>query len=137
MSPINFRTSALFAALILGAATQPSSLRAQVSAAVNVRDLTPSTTVTTIAPVSVTEPSSAAGPRIAPAGISRPVQANPLGVVEPPDPNAHLGAGSNLAMMGVGAAGIVIGLLIGGDGGTIIALGGGVIGLVGLYRYLR
>jgi len=45
--------------------------------------------------------------------------------------------GSNLAMMGVGAAAVVIGLMVGGDGGTILALGGGVVGLVGLYRYLR
>jgi hypothetical protein len=48
-----------------------------------------------------------------------------------------MGAGTNLALMGVGAAGVVIGLLVGGDGGTIIALSSGVIGLVGLYRYLR
>jgi hypothetical protein len=40
-------------------------------------------------------------------------------------------------MMGVGAAGVVVGLLIGGDGGTMLALGGGVVGLLGLYRYLR
>jgi hypothetical protein len=40
-------------------------------------------------------------------------------------------------MMGVGVAAIVVGSLIGGDSGTIIAIGGGVIGLFGLYRYLR
>jgi hypothetical protein len=39
--------------------------------------------------------------------------------------------------MGVGAAAVGLGLIIGGDGGTIIAITGGVIGLVALYRYLR
>jgi hypothetical protein len=39
--------------------------------------------------------------------------------------------------MGVGAAAVVIGLMIGGNGGTVVALTGGVLGLVGLYRFLR
>jgi hypothetical protein len=39
--------------------------------------------------------------------------------------------------MGTGGAGVIIGLLVGGNGGTAIALGGGIVGLVGLYRYLR
>jgi hypothetical protein len=39
--------------------------------------------------------------------------------------------------MGVGAAAIVIGLLVGGDGGAMISIGGGVLGLYGLFRYLR
>jgi hypothetical protein len=40
-------------------------------------------------------------------------------------------------MMAVGGAALVVGLVIGGDGGLIIATTGGVIGLIGLYRYLR
>jgi len=40
-------------------------------------------------------------------------------------------------MIGVGAATVGLGLMIGGEGGTIVAISGGVIGLVGLYRYLR
>jgi hypothetical protein len=39
--------------------------------------------------------------------------------------------------MGVGVAGVVIGLLVGGDGGAAIAIGGGALGLFGLFRYLR
>jgi len=39
--------------------------------------------------------------------------------------------------MGAGAAAIIVGLMIGGDGGTIVAISGGVIGLVGLFRYIR
>lgn len=43
----------------------------------------------------------------------------------------------NVAMMIVGGAALVVGSVIGGDAGTIMMVGGGVIGLVGLYRYLR
>lgn len=46
-------------------------------------------------------------------------------------------AGPDVALMGVGAAAVIVGLLIGGDGGTALAIGGGALGLVGLYRYLR
>ena len=44
---------------------------------------------------------------------------------------------THLAMMGVGATAVVAGLIIGGDDGTILATVGGVVGLVGLFRYLR
>jgi hypothetical protein len=40
-------------------------------------------------------------------------------------------------MMGVGVAGIIAGSMIEGDGGTMISIAGGVIGLIGLFRYLR
>ena len=77
------------------------------------------------------------GPRAVPAGIQKAAQPNVLGGSEPQKKEPHLGAGSNVALMAVGGAAVVLGLLIGGDGGTILALGGGVIGLVGLYRYLQ
>jgi len=43
----------------------------------------------------------------------------------------------SVAMMIVGGAGMIVGSLIDGDTGTIIMAGGGVVGLVGLYHYLR
>jgi hypothetical protein len=45
--------------------------------------------------------------------------------------------GQSMALMIVGGAALVTGLVIGGDAGTILALGGAVIGLIGLYHYLR
>lgn len=45
--------------------------------------------------------------------------------------------GSNVALMIVGGAGLIVGAVVGGTAGTIIMIGGGVIGLVGLYRYLQ
>jgi cystathionine beta-lyase family protein involved in aluminum resistance len=43
----------------------------------------------------------------------------------------------SVALMIVGGAGMIVGSLIDGDTGTIIMVGGGVIGLVGLFQYLR
>lgn len=79
---------------------------------------------------------SLAGPRVVRAGVTAVLASRTFPAV-PQGSDAHVGAGSNVAMMGVGLAGIVIGSVIGGDGGTIIAVGGGVIGLIGLFRYLR
>ena len=45
--------------------------------------------------------------------------------------------GSNVALMIVGGAGLIVGAIIGGTAGTIVMIGGGVVGLVGLYRYLQ
>lgn len=44
---------------------------------------------------------------------------------------------SNVAWMAVGAAALMVGLLIGGDAGSVVAITGGVIGLIGLFRYMN
>ena len=43
----------------------------------------------------------------------------------------------SVALMIVGVAGMVVGSLIDGDTGTIIMVGGGVAGLIGLFQYLN
>jgi hypothetical protein len=45
--------------------------------------------------------------------------------------------GEPMAMMVVGGAALIAGLIIGGDAGTVLAVGGAIIGLYGLYQYLR
>ncbi len=45
--------------------------------------------------------------------------------------------GQARAMMVVGLAGLISGAIIGGDAGTIIMVGGTVVGLIGLYEYLQ
>ena len=113
----------------------PSSLNAQ-QGATGVRDTT--VTVTNVqVPTSGpgVESSLTSGPRVARAGITAPARVRQPVVAPSQDDN--VGAGPNVAMMAVGGAGIVVGSLIGGDGGTMIAIGGGVIGLIGLFRYLR
>jgi len=42
-----------------------------------------------------------------------------------------------MAMMVVGGAALVVGALIGGGPGAIIMVGGGVLGLVGLWNYMQ
>jgi hypothetical protein len=47
------------------------------------------------------------------------------------------GLGQPVALMLVGGAALLAGLIIGGDAGTLIAVGGVVAGGIGLYQYLR
>jgi hypothetical protein len=50
---------------------------------------------------------------------------------------SRVGLGQARALMIVGFAAVVIGLLMDNDPGTLIAVGGAVVGLYGLYHYLR
>jgi len=75
------------------------------------------------------------GPRVTPSVIPRTVYATETALE-----GAMLQQGGdrrNVSMMVVGAAGLVIGSVIGGDAGTIIAISGGVVGLIGLFRYMQ
>ncbi|HUF65204.1 MAG TPA: hypothetical protein VMM17_04440 [Gemmatimonadaceae bacterium] len=77
-----------------------------------------------------------AGPRLDAVRVGiAPVEVN----AEAADPAAMAQArvGQSMALMIVGGAALVTGLVIGGDAGTILALGGAVVGLIGLYHYLR
>jgi hypothetical protein len=47
------------------------------------------------------------------------------------------GYGQSVALMAVGGGAVVLGALAGGDTGGILILGGAVVGLIGLYQYLR
>ena len=121
----SIRSTALLALVFTGAAL-PSSARAQQGAAVApVNAVSVAATATSPAPV---------GPRVASVDFVRWSPPSPFDVAPPQD---RVRAGPNIAMMAVGGAALVVGLIIGGDGGMVIAATGGVIGLVGLYRYLR
>ncbi|MCK6478392.1 MAG: hypothetical protein HUU26_06840 [Gemmatimonadaceae bacterium] len=124
----HLRRQLVLAAVSIGAAL-PASLQAQQAdrgRAANVADAVPMVVDSALAPVLT-------GPRVAPAGVVLPARTG----APSPAPEAGVNAGSNVAMMGVGAAGIIVGSMIGGDSGTLIAVGGAVIGLVGLFRFLR
>ena len=41
------------------------------------------------------------------------------------------------AMMIVGGAAFIVGAVVGGKGGTAVMIGGGILGLVGLWNYLQ
>jgi hypothetical protein len=88
-------------------------------------------TVDAIADVAVT-----AGQRVTSAGVTKPASTQrSFGAPKRDEP--HVGMGANLALVVAGVATVVIGLLVGGDAGNVIAITGGVISFVGLYRYLR
>lgn len=72
-----------------------------------------------------------ASPALAPVALQRPVDSTP------PAPVPRAVRGPNVALIGVGGAALIIGLLVGGNAGAAVAVGGGVIGLVGIYRMLR
>lgn len=119
-----FRSTALLALVLAGAAL-PSSARAQQA---------PAPGTTTLEAVTATTPAPL-GTLVAPVDF---VRWAPLSAFdEPAAPQDRVRAGPNIAMMAVGGAALVVGLIIGGDGGLIIATTGGVVGLVGLWRYLR
>jgi hypothetical protein len=40
-------------------------------------------------------------------------------------------------MMLVGGAGLLVGSIVGGKAGTVIMVGGGAVGLFGLWNYLK
>jgi hypothetical protein len=52
-------------------------------------------------------------------------------------PSDHANVGPNVGLMIIGGAAIITGSVIGGSGGTLIAVGGAVVGLYGLYKYLH
>ena len=133
MSSFPFLSIATLGLLIAGAALHPSPLAAQDNARPDSRrlNLTVPATATSQDAAKAVLP---VGPRAIPAGVNTSKATAPdLDAAQ----NNNVGMGPNLALMGVGAAGVVIGLLVGGDGGAALAIGGGVLGLVGLYRFLR
>jgi len=50
---------------------------------------------------------------------------------------SNMGLGQSRALMIVGAAGILVGAIVGGQAGTVIMVSGAVVGLVGLYEYMQ
>lgn len=80
-------------------------------------------------------PAPAALVRADVAGIQPAHDNAPLRVNSAASSGLHQGQG--VALMAVGGAGLVAGLLIGDDAGTAVALGGLAVGLVGLYQYVR
>ena len=120
------RSFGFFTLALVGAALLPTSLTAQQGAPAD-----PGIEVAAATPLATPAP---VGPRVASTDVVRWTPPNPFRVAEPLQDRVHVGR--NIAMMVVGGAGLVLGLVIGGDGGLIIATTGGVFGLIGLYRYL-
>jgi hypothetical protein len=115
----------LVVALTIAAAAAP--LRAQDAVSVPpARDSVPVSPAAaeTRAPVGPTAESAALGVRHAPAEATESAQ-------------RRGGYGQPVALMVVGGAAVLVGLIIGGGAGAAIAVGGAIAGLYGLYQYLQ
>jgi hypothetical protein len=54
-----------------------------------------------------------------------------------PVPRGNAGLGQNEAMMIVGGAAVLVGAIVGGRPGDVFMIGGAIVGLYGLYKYLQ
>ena len=122
---------ALFAALFLGAAAFPTSLVAQRSAGIHPGNTSAQSNA------AKDLPSPTVGPRNAAAGIVRPTHESAFDLPRRGYDVAHRGDGSNFLLVGLGAAAIVTGAIIGGSGGTGVMVVGASVGIYGLYHLLR
>ena len=86
-------------------------------------------------PADVTTPAPSAGPTMdaARAGVTQQTSAELKTAAQA----RRRGMGQPVALMVVGGAALLTGLIIGGDAGTVIAVGGALVGLYGLYEYLQ
>jgi hypothetical protein len=87
--------------------------------------------------VGVSKQAQPTGATMAPTGANRSMAMEPVTI-----PGVYAfsdleGVGKPKAHMGVGLAAIFLGLIVGGDVGTIFVVGGSILGLVGLYHYMR
>ncbi|HET9011988.1 MAG TPA: hypothetical protein VFN38_09255 [Gemmatimonadaceae bacterium] len=94
-----------------------------------------------LAPAPATTP-VAPQPATAPAPAGPTMEAAAVGVRHAPVTSSTTtaprgGYGQPVALMVVGGAAVLVGLIIGNGAGAAIAVGGAVIGLVGLYQYLQ
>ena len=78
---------------------------------------------------------STAGPTVAASVVG--IKASTTTAPKPVAAENNLGAGRNVALMVVGGAALIIGAIIGGTPGVLIAVGGAAIGLYGLYNFVQ
>lgn len=97
-----------------------------------------------VAPVVPASPADTLGVAPVASPVVVPVPIGPVGVTRrqaaPAEVQAfqsQAGLGQARAMMIVGAGALLAGAIIDGDAGTIIMVGGAIIGLYGLYKYLQ
>jgi len=129
--------TALAAGLMLAAATRPANAQALAPQAFAPQAFAPQALVSQTPRVDVAAPkTTASGPTAASAVVAvHPVESQELKLNAAAAPRK--GYGQPVALMVVGGAAVLTGLIIGDDAGTIIAVGGAVMGLYGLYEYLQ
>lgn len=105
--------------------------------AVSAQDLTTGPQVAPVPAAVATTPTPAPLVRSDVAGVQRHESAADAHVVDAVAAAQGMHQGQGVALMVVGGAALVGGLIVGGGAGDAIAVGGLVIGLYGLYQYVR
>lgn len=121
-------TLPLAVSLGLAAVAVAPTARAQSVALAPV--VAPTGTPATVAP-------APAGPALEAASVGARAHSNSALDVSAAAAPRRAGMGQPVALMAVGGAALLTGLIIGGDAGTVIAVSGVVIGLYGLYQFLQ
>ena len=135
----------MFASLALAAALAPAALAAQSPAAAT--EVVSSSAVSISATAPAPDVAPADEPSLAQSASSVMIRNDVAGVHTTANDRAPLVVssaaasglhqGEGVALMAVGGAALIGGLLIGKSAGTAVALGGLAVGLVGLYEYVR
>jgi hypothetical protein len=111
----------------------PLALVATLVAAPSLRAQDAVSIAPTSAPVSAPASPVAAGPTTEAAAVG----VRHMAAVDETAPQRRGGSAPGVALMIVGGAAILVGIVVGGDAGHAISIGGAVVGLVGLYQYLQ
>jgi hypothetical protein len=138
-----FPASLTSAALVFGAFVAPTMLHAQNTSPAAITVMAEPAVVSSVIAPSAVAPSvlvpSTVTPSFATAphgvGVSRhtaPVDSTVPPLPAPPNDNR-----GNTALMLTGVAAVIVGSIVGGSSGTLIVVGGAIIGGFGLYRYLN
>ena len=130
--------TALVAGLMVAAATRPANAQALAPQALAPQALAPQALASQTPRVDVAAPkASTSGPTVMSAAVAvRPVDTKELQLNAAAAPR-RAGYGQPVALMVVGGAALITGLIIGHGAGTVIAVGGTAMGLYGLYEYLQ
>ena len=124
----SFRPLALVILALAAAVASPSQMQAQQDA---VPAAGQESAAVATAPIAASSAVTLAGPRIQEARFTRDAAEPRMA------PMRDEGLSRNVVWMIVGGATLVVGSVVGGDAGTIMMVTGGVIGLVGLMRFLQ
>ena len=121
---------ALAAGLVSLAIARPAEAQQSQQAVVSQPALAPRTP-----PADVAAPARQAGPTMDAASVA--VRQPVTNETRVPNAPRRAGYGQPVALMVVGGAALLAGLIISGGAGTAIAVGGAVVGLYGLYEFLQ
>ena len=134
--PIVRRLTAAVAVLIAAAGTLAAQNAQDMVVADSQR---PAVAAPTAEPPAAVQPAAAEPASLAPFEQNARVGVHALSPSGPVPfaPPRREKVGSNVALMIVGGVILIIGAVVSGTAGDLIMIGGGVVGVIGLYRYLQ